>query len=104
MASYEKGISDAAVALKEQLKLTDCWEIAKKWMYRIIGAILLAVPSAMLGLKAGPGGAVAGGAVGGYAGYKFGNRIGNYFSPVRAKSDHANVISAIVHKNISRSK
>jgi hypothetical protein len=97
-------LSNAAATLEEQFKLTSRREIVKKWMYRIMGAILLAFPSAMLGLKAGPVGAVAGGVVGGCAGYKFGNRIGNYFSPVRAKSDHANVISAIVHKKIPRSK
>ncbi len=98
--AYMGKINKAAEGLKESLKLTSRWEKVKKWMYRIIGAIVGVISGAMLGVKVGAFGTGAGGVFGGYAGYKFGNRIGNFFSSVRAKADYADTINEMVKKKM----
>jgi hypothetical protein len=101
IARHIEAVKSKASALNEKLKLTSRWEQFKKWMYRILGAIALAVPATMLGFfKAGPVGAAAGAVFGGVAGYYVGHRVGNFFSPARAKAEHANIINETAKKKM----
>ncbi|MCE3238773.1 MAG: hypothetical protein K0R24_1754 [Gammaproteobacteria bacterium] len=101
IARHIEAVKNEASALNEKLKLTSRWEQFKKWMYRILGAIALAVPATMLGFfKAGPVGAAAGAVFGGVAGYYVGHRVGNFFSPARAKAEHANIINETAKKKM----
>jgi hypothetical protein len=85
--------------VQRRLQLTKLWHKVAKWMGQMINAIAWAA-AAVLGLKAGPVGAAAGGVAGAYIGYKFGNTVGNFFSPVLAKADHANTINEVAQKKI----